>query len=90
MATATTAERRNAEMTTVERETQRPLQFRAQRPQRLLQRSLRLQAQSTIEYAVFATVVAAALLGMQLYVRRAIQANLKTLEARINAEAITP
>lgn len=42
--------------------------------------------QSTLEYGVFIAVVAAALMGMQVYVRRAIQANLKTLEQQINAE----
>ena len=46
------------------------------------------QAQSTLEYAVFIAVVAAALIGMQTYVRRSIQANLKTVEDQINAEAI--
>lgn len=46
------------------------------------------QAQCTMEYAVFIAVVAAALVAMQLYVRRAIQANLKTLEDRINAEGV--
>lgn len=50
--------------------------------------ALRLQGQSTMEYAVFVAVVAAALMGMQVYVRRAIQANLKTLEEQVNAEAV--
>ena len=44
-------------------------------------------AQSTLEYAVFISVVAAAVLSMSVYVRRAIQANLKEVEDRINAEA---
>lgn len=44
------------------------------------------RGQSTLEYGVFIAVVAAALVGMQVYVRRAIQANLKTLEQQINAE----
>lgn len=48
----------------------------------------RTRAQCTMEYAVFIAVVAAALVAMQLYVRRAIQANLKTLEDRINAEGV--
>lgn len=47
-----------------------------------------LRGQSTLEYAVFVAVVTAALIGMQLYVRRSIQANLKTLEDQINAEAL--
>lgn len=46
------------------------------------------RGQSTMEYAVFVAVVAAALMGMQVYVRRAIQANLKTLEEQVNAEAV--
>jgi Flp pilus assembly pilin Flp len=46
------------------------------------------QGQSTLEYAVFTAVVAAALIAMQVYVRRSIQANLKTLENQVNAEAI--
>ena len=45
--------------------------------------------QSTLEYAVFIAVVVAALVAMQLYVRRSIQANLKALENQINAEAVT-
>lgn len=44
--------------------------------------------QSTLEYAVFIGVVVAALVAMQLYVRRSIQANLKALEGQINAEAL--
>ena len=47
-----------------------------------------LQGQSTLEYAVFIAVVAAALLTMNVYVRRAIQANLKLLEDQVNAEAL--
>ena len=45
-------------------------------------------AQSTLEYAVFTAVVAAALVAMQVYLRRAIQANLKSVENQINAEAV--
>jgi len=51
-------------------------------------RSLRLQGQATLEYAVFTAVVAAALVAMNVYVRRSIQANLKQLEDQINAEAV--
>ncbi|MBI2495991.1 MAG: hypothetical protein HYY90_04995 [Candidatus Omnitrophica bacterium] len=47
-----------------------------------------MRGQSTLEYAVFVAVVAAALVAMQVYVRRAIQANLKMLEGQINAEAV--
>ena len=46
------------------------------------------KGQSTLEYAVLVGVIAAALVAMQLYVRRSIQANLKTLENQINAEAM--
>jgi len=41
-----------------------------------------------LEYGVFIAVVAAALLAMQLYVQRSVQANLKALEEQINAEAV--
>ena len=46
------------------------------------------EGQSSLEYAVFTGVVAAALVAMNVYVRRAIQANLKQVEDHINAEAI--
>ena len=46
----------------------------------------RRTGQSTLEYAVFVTVVSAAVVTMSLYVRRAIQANLKALEREINVE----
>ena len=46
-----------------------------------------LGGQATLDYAVFIAVVAAALIAMQIYVRRSIQANLKVLEDQINAEA---
>ena len=48
---------------------------------------MRRTGQSTLEYAVFIAVVAAALTTMSLYVRRSIQANLKAVEDQINAEA---
>lgn len=48
------------------------------------------RAQSTMEYAVFTAVVAAALMAMSVYVQRSIQANLKAVEDQINAEAIQP
>ena len=44
--------------------------------------------QSTLEYAVFMAVVAAALMAMNVYVRRAIQANLQQVQAQVNAEAV--
>ena len=43
---------------------------------------------SMLEYAMLIAVVSAALIAMGDYVRRAIQANLKMTEDRINAEAI--
>ena len=46
------------------------------------------RGQSTVEYALFIAVVAAALAAMTVYVRRSIQANLKTLENQINTEAL--
>lgn len=44
--------------------------------------------QSTLEYALFVAVVAAALVTMYDYVRRSIQANLAVAEKRVNAEAL--
>lgn len=46
--------------------------------------------QTSLEYAVFLAVVVAALITMSTYVRRAIQANLKTVEGQVNAEALNP
>lgn len=57
-------------------------------PQRLIISHTGTRGQSSLDYAVFIAVVAAALVAMQLYVRRSIQANLKTLEDQINAEAL--
>ena len=48
------------------------------------------RGQSVLEYAIFIAVVAAALIGMNTYVTRAIQANLKGAEDQINAEAVKP
>ena len=45
------------------------------------------RGQSTLEAALFVVVVVAALIAMGDYVRRSIQANLKQVEDRINAEA---
>lgn len=47
--------------------------------------STRQTAQSTLEYAVLIAVVAAALVAMNTYVRRAIQANVKNVEVELNA-----
>ena len=44
--------------------------------------------QSILEYAVLIAVVAAALLAMNVYIRRSVQGNLKALEDQINADAI--
>ena len=46
------------------------------------------RGQSTLEYAIFISVVAAALMTMSVYVRRAIQANLKSVEDHVSAEAM--
>lgn len=51
-------------------------------------RMRRTRGQSTLEYAIFITVVAAALITMNVYIRRSIQANLKEVEDHINAEAL--
>jgi Flp pilus assembly pilin Flp len=48
-----------------------------------------IKAQSILEYAILIAVVSAALISMSLYVKRAVQANLKTVEHQINAEANT-
>jgi len=45
-----------------------------------------MAGQSVLEYAILIGVVSAALITMSLYVRRAIQANLKTVQNQINAE----
>lgn len=42
--------------------------------------------QSSLEYALFAAVVAAAVVAMALYARRAVQANLKVMESVTNAQ----
>ena len=44
------------------------------------------RGQSSLEYALFVAVVAAAVVAMALYVRRVIQANLKVVESVTNAE----
>ena len=41
--------------------------------------------QHTLEYAVLIAIVAAGVVTMQTYVRRAIQANLKNIEGEVNA-----
>lgn len=46
-----------------------------------------VSGQAILEYAVFIAVIAAALTTMSVYVRRAIQANLKGVEDQINGEA---
>ena len=44
------------------------------------------KAQSTIEYAVLISFVAAAIIGMHFYMRRSVQGNLKTIERELNSE----
>ena len=46
-----------------------------------------MRGQSTLEYSMFVVAAVAALIGTGLYIRRAIQANLKTVETRINQNA---
>ncbi len=47
-----------------------------------------MRGQSTLEYTMFVVAAAAALIGMSVYIRRSIQANLKTVETQINYEAV--
>ena len=44
------------------------------------------KAQSVLEYAMIISIVVAALIGMSIYVQRAVQGNLKMIEDRVNAE----
>ena len=44
------------------------------------------KGQSTLEYALIISVVVAALMAMNAYVQRSVQANLKMVEARVNAQ----
>lgn len=48
------------------------------------------RGQSTLEYALVVAVVVAALVAMQTYVRRAMQANLKNLELELNVVTQAP
>ena len=43
-----------------------------------------------MEYAMFTAVFVAALVAMSAYIRRSMQANLKTVEDQINREAVRP
>ncbi len=52
-----------------------------------LSRLMGKQGQSTLEYALIIGVVVAALVAMSVYVRRAIQANLKLIEDQINVKS---
>ena len=52
----------------------------------MLIRLLSKKAQSTIEYAVLFSFVAAAIIAMHLYLKGAFQANLKTTERELNRE----
>ena len=44
------------------------------------------KGQSILEYAMIISVVVAALMAMNVYVQRSVQANLKMIEDRVNAE----
>ncbi len=44
------------------------------------------KAQSILEYAMLITIIVVALMGMNVYVQRSVQANLKMIEDRVNAE----
>lgn len=45
-----------------------------------------LTGQSILEYAMVISVVVLALMAMNVYVQRSVQANLKMLEERVNVE----
>lgn len=44
----------------------------------------RKKAQSTIEYALLISIVAAAFLAMNVYMQRSVQANFKLVEEQVN------
>lgn len=46
----------------------------------------RSTGQSSMEYALFVAAVAAAVAAMAIYVRRAVQANIKVLETQVSPE----
>lgn len=46
---------------------------------------MKIKSQSAVEYAVLIAVLVAAIAGMNLYVRRSVNANLKGTEEQINA-----
>lgn len=46
------------------------------------------RAQSVLEYALIISVVVAALMAMNVYVQRSVQANLKMIEERVNAQPV--
>ena len=47
------------------------------------------KAQSVLEYAMIISIVAAALMAMNTYVQRAVQANLKMVEERVNNQPVS-
>jgi len=55
------------------------------------QRKLRgKRGQNVLEYTMIIAVAVAALTAMSLYVQRAMQANLKSLEDQVNANPVNP
>ena len=44
------------------------------------------KAQSLLEYAMLISIVVAALMAMNIYVQRSVQASLRMIEDRVNAE----
>lgn len=46
------------------------------------------RAQSTAEFAMIISIVAAALLAMSTYLYRSVQADLKLMEDKINAQTV--
>mgnify|MGYP001766201596 CR=1 FL=1 len=43
------------------------------------------KGQSILEYAMLVSIIVAALMAMNVYVQRSVQANLKMIEDRVNA-----
>lgn len=66
------------------RKAQTPLEI----PKEALLKHKFLTGQSVLEYAMVISVVVAALMAMSVYVQRSVQANLKMLEERVNAEPV--
>jgi len=49
---------------------------------------IKRKVQSILEYSMLIAVVAAAFTAMTIYAKRAVQANLNTIEEQVNAEEV--